>query len=92
MCFNLHALLDPRIIVSNLGISLSMLGVWIVYLNSPINAHVIDGGVFDEEAESQANSQETITRRKNRNMTRGVFIVLVGSGLQILSSAIEGGQ
>lgn len=87
-----QSICEPQILISNFGIALTMLGVYLVYKNSPINENVVDGGTFGDELSPPVGLQEAITRRKNQKMRRGVFIVLIGSGLQIVSTAFQNSQ
>jgi hypothetical protein len=91
MSFNFLAFLEPQTLFANIGIALTMIGVYVVYLNSPLNEHIIDGGAFDDEFSSLNTSSKAITIRKNRNMRLGIYLILLGSALQILSNGIDTG-
>lgn len=60
-----------------------MIGVYVVYLNSPINYFIIDGN-GDEDDEKQV-----ITR--NKRLKYGLLIVMLGSLLQLVSNFIPNG-
>lgn len=59
-----------------------MVGVYIVYANSPINAQIIDGGTFNTNFAAEAHAM----KQRNDLMQIGVYIVLVGSLLQLGSN------
>ncbi|RYG65004.1 hypothetical protein EON80_18180 [bacterium] len=73
---------DWRLITNSIGIVLTMIGVYMVYANSPINAHVIDGGDF----ETDLSLEDRSTKRRNKLLRVGVYIVLTGSFLQFVSN------
>jgi hypothetical protein len=73
---------DYKVIINSIGIVMTMVGVYMVYANSPINDHVIDGGTFDTDHAAEERS----TKRRNKLMTIGVYIVLTGSLLQLVSN------
>ncbi|TCZ78322.1 hypothetical protein [Lysobacter sp. N42] len=75
-------MVDWKVIANSLGIVLTMIGVYMVYANSPINHHIIDGGSLDTDFAAI----ERATIRRNRLMTLGVYIVLGGSMLQLASN------
>ncbi|MCL6619302.1 MAG: hypothetical protein K6T33_05880 [Thermomonas hydrothermalis] len=75
---------DWKVIANSVGIVLTMIGVYMIYANSPINNHVIDGGDFDTDFAAI----ERTTKRRNKLMTVGVYIVLGGSLLQLASNFI----
>jgi hypothetical protein len=81
---------DIRTIVNSVGILLTMLGVYMIYVNSPINYTVIDGGEIGaggpswEETERKAN-------RRNTLLKTGVYLVLAGSFVQLVSNFIPVG-
>jgi hypothetical protein len=69
-------------IVNVIGIILTMLGVYTVYYNSPINFTIIDGG----NASTDFKKIERQKNRRNRFVTYGVYLVLLGSFAQIISN------
>jgi hypothetical protein len=75
---------DWRMITNSVGIVLTMIGVYMIYANSPINQHVIDGGDF----ETDFGAIDRATKRRNKLMTVGVYIVLGGSLLQLASNFV----
>jgi hypothetical protein len=68
--------------LSTAGILLSMAGVVVVYLFSPLNESVIDGG----DALTDSRRIDAEARKKNRLMKVGVALVLAGSLLQIAAN------
>lgn len=68
-----------------LGVLLSMIGVWIVYKNSPINFDMIDGGGANLDFEKKSIK----SARMNKNIRKGVIVILVGSFLQICSTILS---
>jgi hypothetical protein len=73
---------DLKTIINSVGILLTMVGVYMIYANSPINHHVIDGGDFDTDH----SAEERATSCRNKLMTAGVYIVLGGYLLQLFSN------
>jgi hypothetical protein len=80
----LAALLDPRTALNSFGVLLTMVGVYLVYRNSPLNDAVIDGGTPGTDFGVEA--KRTVTR--NRTMTVGVYLVLFGSLVQLVSNLL----
>jgi hypothetical protein len=68
--------------LSTAGIILSIAGVVVVYLFSPLNESVIDGG----DASTDFRTIDAEVRRKNRLMKVGVALVLGGSLLQLVAN------
>nr|CAS02813.1 putative integron gene cassette protein [uncultured bacterium] len=75
-------IVDGRAITNSGGIVLTMAGVYMVYANSPINSSVIDGGNFDTDFAAIDRD----TRHRNLLMRVGVYVVLIGSFLQLVSN------
>jgi hypothetical protein len=79
---------DLKTIINSLGILLTMFGVYTIYINSPINYTVIDGGgAYSppwQEVERKANRRNTLLRL-------GVYLVLGGSFAQFISNFIPAG-
>ena len=69
-------------IINCTGLILTIVGAYVIYKYSPINVSVIDGGtantIFDPSVEIM----------KNNFMRGGVFTVLFGTALQLLSNFI----
>jgi uncharacterized membrane protein len=81
-------LVDLKTIINSVGILLTIVGVYIVYKNSPINFHTIDGGTASTDFE--ANRRKT--ERKNLLIRVGVHVILWGSALQLISNFIPRGH
>lgn len=73
---------DWKLIFNAIGIAVTMIGVYMVYAYSPINSHGIDGG----RADTDFSAIERTTKRRNQSMRVGVYIVLAGSLLQLVSN------
>jgi ClpP class serine protease len=76
--------MDAKTVVNSIGIVLNIVGVYMVYVNSPINFYEIDGGEFDDDS----SKYRVETERKNRLLRVGVFVVIVGSVIQLVSNFI----
>lgn len=76
-----------KTIVNSLGLILTVVGVYGVYCSSPINEDIIDGGRADDDRDKQ----EKETSRKNLFLKRSVWIIVVGTLLQLLSNFIPEG-
>jgi ClpP class serine protease len=76
--------MDAKTVVNSIGIVLNIVGVYMVYVNSPINFYEIDGGEFDDDS----SKYRAETERKNRLLRVGVFVVIVGSVIQLISNFI----
>lgn len=68
--------------LNSLGIILTMIGVWSLWKTSPVNFTVIDAG----GAGSNFKEINKKRRRKNRIMDSSAIMILVGSGLQLISN------
>ncbi len=76
-------MLDIKTICNSIGIILSMIGVCVIYVYSPLNNSIIDGGnAFSKNDNSDKD------KKKNFCMKTGVFIVLLGSFFQLISNFI----
>jgi len=70
--------------INSTELILSGVGVIVVYLNSPLHYSKIDGG----DANTDFERLEKEAARKNRLAKYGVFMVLTGTALQLLSNFI----
>lgn len=77
-------MIDVKTLVNSTGIVLSMLGVYMVYINSPINHTLIDGG--DASTDWQIIMRKT--KKRNMYLKIGVYSVLLGSAAQLISNFI----
>ena len=73
-----------KTIVNSLGLVLTIIGVYGVYYNSPINEHIVDGGSPSDDRDKQ----EEETRRRNLFLKIFVCIVIFGTILQLFSNFI----
>jgi len=71
-------------VLGALGLVASMIGILLIYLNSPLNEFGIDGG----NAATDFDAIEATQQRKNRGMKFGTALVLAGSALQLASTLI----
>lgn len=81
-------MIDVKIIVNSVGVGLTMLGVYMIYINSPINHTIISGGGADTDwaaIERKANLRNTLIKV-------GVYLVLLGSATQLVSNFVPSGS
>lgn len=71
-----------KTLTNSLGILFNIIGAWMVYKNSPLNFDVIDSG----RAMSNWQQQVKSTKKKNHLVKFGVYILLIGSVLQLFSN------
>jgi hypothetical protein len=76
--------MDLKTTVNSIGILLTIIGVYIVFKNSPINFNAVDGG----NASSNYDEHDKIIKRANWWLRAGVYIVMIGSILQLISNYI----
>jgi len=76
--------MDFKTIINSLGIVISTLGVYIVYKYSPINEDVIDGG----QADTDFAKIVMRTAKRNNNIKKGVYLIILGSLLQLMSNFV----
>ena len=79
---------DTRTLINSVGIVITMVGVYVVYVNSPINYTVIDGG----DANTDWSVVEHKARLRNVLLRVGVYAVLVGSLVQLASNFVPAGS
>ena len=70
-------------IVNSIGLILSVIGVWLVWKGSPINYHIESGGINDSLSEEGQR-----VNRKNANIRYGVYFIIIGTILQLVSNFI----
>jgi len=81
-------MIDVKTIVNSVGVGLTMLGVYMIYINSPINYTIISGGGPDTDwaaIERKANLRNTLIKV-------GVYLVLLGSATQLVSNFVPSGS
>jgi hypothetical protein len=71
-----------NLIINSLGILLNIIGAWIVWKNSPLNYSRIDGG----NASTDFNLLAIQKEKQNLLLRRGVYILIFGSVLQLISN------
>jgi hypothetical protein len=70
--------------INSFGLIVTIVGVYMVYHFSPMNFDTIDGGSFDADFKQI----ERETNRRNSLLRVGVFVVIGGTLLQLLSNFI----
>jgi len=70
-----------QFLINAVGLVLNIIGVIVVYINSPINQHIIGGGFIEDKTD-----YGRITKTRNTLMKVGVMIILLGSFLQLAAN------
>lgn len=73
-----------KLILNSFGIVLNIIGVLMVYFNSPINEQTFDGG----DASTDFKAIVERTEQRNKLLRLGVWIVVTGSVFQLLSNFV----
>jgi uncharacterized membrane protein len=76
--------MDIKTIINSAGLILTLIGVYLVYKGSPIHYDKISGG----SAQTDWEKVKRETDRKNRLVTIGVYLVIIGTVLQLISNFI----
>jgi hypothetical protein len=79
---------DLKMTLNSLGLLLTMIGVYVVYHYSPLNFDKIDGG----NASTDNTKEERAVARRNHLLRVGVYVVIAGSLLQLVSNFIPSSQ
>ena len=74
--------MEIKLIVNSIGIILTIIGVYVIYINSPVNFSKIDGG----NALTDYDKINEKIKAKNEFLKFGVYIVILGSFLQLISN------
>lgn len=74
-----------KVIVNSIGILLSIISVYIVFVNSPLNFTTVDGG----NAATDWNKIELGIKRKNIWVRIGVYGIMVSSVIQLISNFLS---
>lgn len=77
--------MHTKTIINSIGLALTILGVYIAFKNSPINEDTIDGG----SASTDFSEIRKKTLKMNRRMKIGIYLVIVGTTLQLISNFIR---
>ncbi len=81
----MHSAMDDlKTTLNSAGICLTILGVALLYFNSPLNTYGIDGGVA--RTDHRANQRQTA--RRNTRMRCGTALVVLGSIVQLASNYV----
>ena len=78
---------DCKTLINSIGIVLTIVGVYLVYVNSPINYTVIDGGGAGDDW----SAIERKASLRNTLLKVGVYLVLAGSATQLVSNFVPAG-
>lgn len=81
-------MIDGKTLVNSIGISMTMLGVYMIYINSPINHAALDGG----NASTDWTAIDRKTKLRNTLLKVGVYLVLAGSAVQLTSNFVPSGS
>lgn len=76
--------MDTKTIINSVGLLLTIVGVYLVYVGSPIHFDIISGGNSKTDWKKEARK----TARKNRQVKIGVYLVIGGTFLQFISNII----
>lgn len=77
--------MDCKLIINSIGLIFTIIGIYIVYIYSPLNFDIIDGG----DASTDYNKINKQTLKRNTRLKWGVYIVMSGSIVQLLSNFIN---
>ena len=81
---NRSAMFDLKTSLNSLGLAMTIAGVALIYFNSPINYSGIDGN-------ANPNEVDTRTNRRNRLMSAGTALVVLGTLAQLVSNYVPPG-
>lgn len=79
---------DLKIAINSVGLIMTIVGVYSVYHNSPLNMSGIDGG--NASTDFKAIKRQTSTR--NVRLKMSVYVVIAGTILQLVSNFIASSQ
>ncbi len=77
-------MLDLKTSLNSLGLLLTLAGIWVLYVNSPLNVAAFDGGDFETKHEDI----ERETNKRNARMKFAVYALLAGGVLQLVSNYV----
>ena len=77
--------MDCKLIINSIGLIFTIIGIYIIYIYSPLNFDNIDGG----DAFSDYNKINEQTFKRNTRLKWGVYIVMFGSIVQLFSNFIN---
>ncbi len=75
---------DLKTLINSLGLLLTIIGVYVLFINSPLNISEIGGG----GASTDVNAIKMQTQRASRLMKFSIYTVLAGTVLQLVSNFI----
>lgn len=76
--------MDCKILINSIGIILSVIGTYVAFLYSPQNYSGVDEG----DSSTDYNAIENEVKIKNEILKPGVYIIMVGAALQLISQFI----
>ena len=79
---------DLNTSINSLGVVLTFVGVLVIFLNSPLNFSVLDGG----SASTHFDAIDRTVIRRNLLMKVGTGLVLLGAAAQLASNYIPPGK
>lgn len=74
--------MDFKTLVNSVGILLTIIGVYIAFINSPINDYEIIQSFEIDKIKKESN-------RKNIFLKIGIYLVIIGSAIQLISNFIK---
>ncbi|WP_236676852.1 hypothetical protein [Aquariibacter lacus] len=74
-------------ILNLVGIALNLIGVVVLYLASPLNVSVVDGGDLDAPAAKNFEEHAAV-KKNNRRMTWAVFLIIQGCIFQFVGNLL----
>lgn len=77
--------METNIIINSIGIVFTIIGATIMYLNSPINNSVSDGG----NAFTDFDKIDKADKLRNRRLKNGLGFIVLGSILQLISNFVN---
>jgi hypothetical protein len=84
----IESMSDLKTTLNSLGLLLTMVGIYVVYHYSPLNFYEIDGGdAFTDDAK-----EKRAIAHRNRLLRVGVYVVIAGALLQLVSNFIPSSQ
>lgn len=73
---------DLKTALNSLGLLLTIVGIVLLYLNSPLNSSTIDGG----RADTDFAAIHSETAKRNVRMKVATVLVIIGTGVQLGSN------
>jgi len=77
--------MNAKLIINSIGILLNIIGAYIIFVNSPLHFTVIYGG----NASTDWNEIDRKTKKRNAWVRYGVYVLIAGSVLQLISNFLS---